>query len=119
MPGVSIVFKDDQLHLSRVEVHEQRQSTNVMEPRTRGAIALLPTGNRQGTWTFLAFDTGGFINRDHGTTMPMPDAVIAFMNQQALNQKWKISSDPVFFVGELMLSSVLMKIQECTQQPKL
>ena len=53
-----------------VEVHEQRQSTNGMEPRTRGAIALLPTGNRQGTWALLAFDTGGFINRDHWTTMP-------------------------------------------------
>ena len=57
-----------------VQCHEQHD--NSMAPRTIGALALRPTGNRQGSYYFLSLDSGRVITRNNATTLPMPDEVI-------------------------------------------
>ena len=46
-----------------------------MEPRTIGAIALRPTGNKQGVYYFYSLLSGGKIHRTHWTDVPMPEDV--------------------------------------------
>ena len=66
-----------------VEIHERNDIINDMKPRTRPAIALFPKGNKQGTYVFWTMDTRRLVARDRWTKMPMPAAVITFMNQLA------------------------------------
>ena len=56
-----------------VQTHEQH--SNSMSPRTVGAIALRPTGNRQGGYYFMSLVTGRIINRNHATIVPMPEGI--------------------------------------------
>ncbi len=58
------------------EVFEDRDRTNTMASRTRGAICLGPTGNMQGTYKFLCLDSGKVINRRQFKELPMPASVI-------------------------------------------
>ena len=56
-----------------VQTHEKHDSS--MEPRTIGAIALRPTGNKQGGYYFYSLLSGGKIHRTHWTDVPMPKDV--------------------------------------------
>jgi hypothetical protein len=56
------------------QVHEQHN--NSMDARTTGAIALRPTGNKQGGYYFMSLTTGRLLNRNHWTELPMPLDVI-------------------------------------------
>ena len=68
-----------------VQTHEEH--TNGMEPRTIGALALFPTGNRQGGVFFLSLLTGRVLNRTHVTRFPMPDDVIDRVHHMAWQQQ--------------------------------
>ena len=57
-----------------VQCHEEHD--NSMSARTVGALALRPTGNRQGGFYFLSLASGRVINRNHATKVPMPQGVI-------------------------------------------
>jgi hypothetical protein len=59
---------------SYAQVHEDHD--NSMDSRTTGAIALRPTGNAQGGYYFMSLATGRRLNRNHWTTLPMPQDVI-------------------------------------------
>lgn len=52
-----------------VQTHEEHDNT--MQSRTIGAIALRPTGARQGGYLFLNLQTGRLITRNHWTECPM------------------------------------------------
>jgi hypothetical protein len=54
-------------------VHEEIAPRNGMHPRTKGAIALGPSGNIQGGFKFMALDTGKKITRRCWDVIPMPD----------------------------------------------
>lgn len=58
------------------EVFEDRDHTNTMASRTRGAVSLGPTGNLQGTYKFLSLTTGQVIKRRQFKELPMPILVI-------------------------------------------
>ena len=60
------------------EVHEDNSPTNSMKSRARGipAICLGPTGNIQGTYSFLNLATGLVIKRRRFQELPAPDSVI-------------------------------------------
>ena len=58
-----------------------KDSTN--KDRSRGAIAIMPTGNRDGSWYFYALDNGGIFRKRRGKALPMPDEVIKRLNQLA------------------------------------
>jgi hypothetical protein len=59
---------------SYTQVHEDHD--NSMDSRTTGAIALRPTGNAQGGYYFMSLAIGRRLNRNHSTTLPMPQDVI-------------------------------------------
>ena len=67
------------------QTHEEHD--NSMNPRTIGALALLPTGNAQGSFYVLRLSTGRVINRLHATPLPMPDDVIDRVHRMARSQK--------------------------------
>ena len=68
-----------------VQTHEEH--TNGMEPWTIGALALFPTGNRQGGVYFLSLLTGRVLNRTRATRLPMPDDVIDRVHHMARQQR--------------------------------
>ena len=68
-----------------VQCHEQH--SNNMDPRTIGAIALRPTGNRQGSYYFMSLETGRIITRNHATRLPMPTEVIQRVANLAASQQ--------------------------------
>ena len=68
-----------------VQVFEK--SDNSTDPRTRGAIALTPTGSTDGTWWYMPLDTlgphGKAVRRSRATSLPMPVEVIARLEREA------------------------------------
>eukprot|EP00934_Nitzschia_sp_Nitz4_P001191 Nitzschia sp. Nitz4//scaffold483_size5322//2345//5042//NITZ4_009227-RA/size5322-augustus-gene-0.2-mRNA-1//-1//CDS//3329552882//1191//frame0 len=68
-----------------VQTHEEH--SNNMDPRTAGALALRPTGNRQGGYYFYNIKTGRVVNR--ATKMPMPNEVIEHVNKIGKQTKGK------------------------------
>jgi hypothetical protein len=69
-----------------VQVHDDRQQTNTMEPRTTGAINLGPSGNIQGAHKFLSLSTGEVIVCRTWTELPVPSEVLLRMEE--------LSTDP-------------------------
>ena len=59
----------------------QPTSNNVLHSRTVGAICLGPKDNVQGTHKWMSLLTGEFITRNIFTPMPMPDDVVARVNE--------------------------------------
>lgn len=59
------------------------ETDNSMAERTRGAIALMPAGNREGSWWFYVLKTRKPVKRNTATILPMPDEVIALLNSFA------------------------------------
>jgi hypothetical protein len=71
------------------EVHDENSPTNTEAPRTSSAIALYPTGNLQGSYHFMALDTGQVISRRRWTELPMKKEVITRVHKLALAEKGK------------------------------
>ena len=62
---------------AQVDVRETNRS---MDARTKGAIALYPVGNSQGSVRFLDLSTLKVVTRTHWTELPIPDNVIEYIN---------------------------------------
>ena len=60
---------------------------NSMTERSRGAIALLPTGNLDGSWWYFCLDTGKPVRRRTAKELPMPQEVIDRLNELARERK--------------------------------
>ena len=65
------------------EVHTDPDITNTMEPRTKWAICLGPTGNMQGSYKFMSLSTGKKIVRRNFTEMPITESVIRQVDKWA------------------------------------
>jgi len=68
------------------QVHEEENPRNSQIARTRGAISLGPSGNLQGGFRFMALNTGKKITRRSWDALPMPDLVIARVNELGSDQ---------------------------------
>ena len=68
---------------SYCEAHDEPAPTNNMISRATPSIVLGPTGNLQGTYKFFSLTTGKKIKRRQFTRYPMPDSVIAKVEQFA------------------------------------
>lgn len=79
---------------SYCEVHEDNYPTNSTKSRGIPTICLGPTGNIQGTHSFLNLSTGLVIKRRHFTELPLPDSVIKRV--ETLADKSNVSSNLVF-----------------------
>ena len=53
-----------------------------MDARTRDAIALHPTGNRQGSYFFMALDTWEKVAQNQWKELPMPESIITLINNR-------------------------------------
>ncbi len=69
------------------QVYKSNNPTNTMRARTTGAIALTPTGNAQGGYNFLSLTTGWKLARQQWEGLPMPDGVIATVEEMARNEQ--------------------------------
>ncbi len=69
------------------EVHNEPSLLNTMTPHTHEAIALGPTGNLQGSVKLYSLDTGGVLKRHSFTPIPMPDRIIAKVNNIRAKEK--------------------------------
>jgi len=76
------------------EVHEDNSPTNSTKSRGLPDICLGPTGNIQGTYSFLNLSTGLVIKRRWFTELPAPDSVIKRV--ATLAEKSNVSSNLVF-----------------------
>jgi len=81
-------------YIAHCEVHEDNTPTNSMQSRSLPAICLGPTGNKQGTYSFLNLLTGLVIKCRHFVKSPAPDSVIQRVNFFADNSG--VSSTLVF-----------------------
>ena len=68
------------------QVHEEDQPRNSQLPRTQGAICLGPSGNMQGGFKFMTLKTMKKIVRRSWDPIPMPDTVIARVNELGKDQ---------------------------------
>ena len=59
------------------------ETSNDMTERTRGALALMPTGNRDRSWYFLILKTWEVVRRTNLDFLPIPDEVIEYINQKS------------------------------------
>jgi len=59
------------------------ETSNSMEERTRGALALMPAGNRDGSWYFLVLKSWRKVRRNKAVALPMPDEVIEYIDTKA------------------------------------
>lgn len=64
-----------------VQTHEEHD--NSMKSRTIGAIAMRPTGARQGGYFFFSLESGRLISRNHWTECVMPKEVIGRVHRLA------------------------------------
>jgi hypothetical protein len=68
------------------QVHEEQTPRNSQLPRTQGAICLGPSGNTQGGFRFMSLATGKKLSRRTWDTLPMPNSVIARVNELGKDQ---------------------------------
>ena len=61
-----------------------------MYERTSGAIALMPSGNLEGSWYFYLLHNGQVVKRNKATSMPIMNDIIAYLNSKAVSRKGKI-----------------------------
>ena len=89
-----MIMRDEQLSMDElrlpfgtyVQVKEPSTQSNSMLPRTRGAIALGPSGNTTGGQVFMALDTGHLIRRSQYRIIPVTAEVRARVEQLGANE---------------------------------
>jgi hypothetical protein len=81
--------------------------SNSMTARTEGCIALGPSGNSQGGWRFLNLSSNHIVIRNQWTILPIPSTAIEHMNHLAKSQRRQLSKDPIYSVGQPLLSNAL------------
>ena len=74
-----------------VQVHKEDTPHNSMNVRTRGAIALGPTGSLGGSHKFMVLDTSKKITRLTWDVLPMPDTIIVRVNTLTANQPQQLN----------------------------
>jgi hypothetical protein len=81
MSGRGVSVQDLEIPFgSYIQVTNATMPHNSLEPRTRGAIALVMMGNETGGCVLLALDTGKLIRRSHARVIPMTAEIIARVN---------------------------------------
>ena len=84
------------------ELHEFDEVTNTMRPRTVAALALMSTGNAQGSWWFLKLNTGKTVRRDRWIEMRLTDEMIQKLNTMADSSGSSANRAEFLYDGELI-----------------
>jgi hypothetical protein len=72
---------------SYCEVHVDPDITNTLDPRTKWAICMGPTGNLQGSYKFLSLANGKKVTRRKFTEMPITESVIKQVEEMLLRME--------------------------------
>jgi hypothetical protein len=72
---------------SYCEVHVDPDITNTLDPRTKWAICMGPTGNLQGSYKFLSLATGKKVTQRKFTEMPITESVIKQVDKMAVKDR--------------------------------
>ena len=75
------------------------QSLNTMQPRAEAILVCYPRENQTGTWTCLKLSNGELVMRDKITICPMPDTIIAHINQLAAKEGRLPKRDLIVAIG--------------------
>ena len=78
-----------------VQVHND-VIDNSMKSRTSGAIALMRSGNLEGSWYYMLLANEQMVKRTKATVLPVPNELILHLNILALNRKTANVKSPVF-----------------------
>ena len=83
-----------------VQVHTNNVD-NSMKERTSGALALMPSGNLEGSWYYYLLSNNDVVKRNKATNLPITDDIINYLNIRASARKTKIHTlnKPVFEIG--------------------
>jgi hypothetical protein len=81
--GNKIDLRTDAKHAfgDYVQVVNPTTDNSITVDRSRGAIALLPTGNRDRSWYYMTLDNANIVRRRTAKPLPMPDLVIGRLDQ--------------------------------------
>ena len=72
-----------------VEVYEENVITNSINPKTRPAICMGPSGNIQKSIKFMCMDKGKNMVRRNYARLPMPDSIIKKVEKLADRARMK------------------------------
>jgi hypothetical protein len=88
MAGETLYFKNYlSLQIGQYfQVHEEDTPRNSQVARTKGAISLVPSGNPQGGFKFMALNYGKKIVRCSWDVIPLPDVIITHVNELGKDQ---------------------------------
>ena len=81
-----------------VQVHSDNID-NSNKARTSGAIALMSSGNLEGSWYYMLLSNEQIVKRTKATPLPMPDEVITYLNglsDKRNTNKGNNTNQPVF-----------------------
>ena len=70
---------------------------NSMYERTSGAIALMSSGNLEGSWHFYLLHNGEVVKRNIFSSMPITDDRIAYLNSKTMVREGKSHSIDTLF----------------------
>ena len=73
----------------------ESSTDNTMTERARGAIALMPVGNTEGSWWYMALGTWRPFKRVRAQALPIPDEVIEYINNKANSDKKRFGDNLV------------------------
>jgi hypothetical protein len=87
---------------------------NSSQPRTQGALALLPTGNASGSVKFWVISSKQIVTRDKWTELPVPSEVIDAINADATRRGSSTAdpSEPEPGVDETSLDAEVSPVQD-------
>jgi hypothetical protein len=81
-----------------VQVFEDNTPSNNTNSRTTGGIAMNPTTSSQGGYNFMSLNTGESLSRKQWTKVPMPEWVVAYVEDiaEVEQQKALVDGEPLW-----------------------
>jgi hypothetical protein len=126
--SVDYVSPREKLHARKIDVNKDLKHgfgdyvqvhnavvNNTMEPRTSGALALMPSGNLEGSWYYFKLSNGEIVKRNRATVLPIPDNVIDYINARAVIKGKPLNRPKDFFERGRMRTVV--EIDEDAEDP--
>ena len=89
------------------EIHEYDDITNTIKPRTVAALALMSTGNTQGSWWFLKLNTGRTVRRDRWIEMRISEDMVQKLNRMAEAGGARDGMAEFLYDGELIDGTIM------------
>lgn len=91
---------------------------NSMQVRTEGGIALMASGNAQGSVKFFCLGTKKVVTRSQWKVLPIPNEVIEYMNNLAKDSRLKNNNEP-FAILQPLQEDDDIEVQNINDEPRI